>query len=96
MLTDEIYHWYEYQAAAGTDDKSLNEMAKSSIDGIEAVTAIRLYRILRKKKPSRWLDTLKELAKPYDWYSIPEVAEFTAKAIEANKKDLEADRRKRK
>ncbi len=92
MVTDEIYHWYEYQAAAGSTDEDLNRMADGSIDGIEAVTALRLYGIVQNERPSRWLDILKERAKPYDWYSIPEVAEYTAKAIKAKKKYLETER----
>ena len=96
MVTKEIFHWYEYQVAAGTSDKDLNEMATSSIDGILALTAIRIYQITGDVRPSRWLDTLKELAKPYDWYSIPEVAEFTAKAIEENKRELDDEKRRRK
>ncbi|MBR4749571.1 MAG: hypothetical protein IK083_08390 [Abditibacteriota bacterium] len=91
MVTDEIYHWYEYQVAAGSDDKSMNEMAAGSIDGILALTAVRMYQIVNEEKPSRWLAVLKERAKPYDWYSIPEVAEFTRRAIKANKRQIEKE-----
>ena len=91
MATKEIYHWFEYQAAAGSDDKSMNEMAAGSIDGILALTAVRMYEIVSTEKPSRWLAVLKERAKPYDWYSIPEVAEFTRRAIQENKRDIEKE-----
>ncbi|MBR4749538.1 MAG: hypothetical protein IK083_08220 [Abditibacteriota bacterium] len=93
-MTDEIYHWYEYQAASGTDDKGLNEMAKGSTDGIMAVTAIRMYEILYTERPSRWLEVLKERALPYDWYSIPEVAEFTQRAIRENRRQLAAEKKR--